>query len=343
MPLSRSALVTAAVTLVAAGTVGAQATGAASRRTFAPPPLHWESLAFDQERGRLVLYGGMARIGAGFGYTGETLEWDGTTWRRAADSASGPPPRHAHAMAYDPGSRRVVLFGGMIASPAGEAMRCDTWTFDGARWELGAEGPCVTERPAAGSLVYEASARAMLLVDGPPQPPADTIVRPLRLWRWRDGAWALADSAGPRRSSPQQVAYDARRAVLVVPVFAGPDNGVWEWNGRSWRRVAPVAGPRPRDKYAAAYDARLERVVLVGGMTIGGQEDEWLADAWTWDGERWEPLPSRGTTPPGPRSHATLLHDARTGRLIYFGGSSREGLLRELWLYDQRGWRRWQP
>jgi hypothetical protein len=44
---------------------------------------------------------------------------------------------------------------------------------------------------------------------------------------------------------------------------------------------------------------------------------------------------------PAARSHATLLNDARHGRLLYFGGSGAGGLQRELWILDRDGWRRW--
>ena len=84
----------------------------ARAQTELPPPLHWESAAFDPERGRLVLFGGTGPAG----YLSSTLQWNGTRWSAIADSASSPGARHAHAMGWDAARSRVVLFGGIHES-----------------------------------------------------------------------------------------------------------------------------------------------------------------------------------------------------------------------------------
>jgi hypothetical protein len=57
---------------------------------------------------------------------------------------------------------------------------------------------------------------------------------------------------------------------------------------------------------------------------------------------QWEQLPTFGSAPPGPRSHATLAYDPRGRRLLYFGGAGERGaLFQELWTYDRSGWRLW--
>jgi hypothetical protein len=43
-----------------------------------------------------------------------------------------PGPRELHALAYDPGRDRVVLFGG-TATPVGIGL-ADTWEWDGNAW-----------------------------------------------------------------------------------------------------------------------------------------------------------------------------------------------------------------
>jgi hypothetical protein len=44
---------------------------------------------------------------------------------------NSPPPRFGHAMAYDTARQEVVLFGGLLASGAGNA---DTWVWNGTTW-----------------------------------------------------------------------------------------------------------------------------------------------------------------------------------------------------------------
>src|SRR5687768_7228491 len=88
-------------------------------------PLHLESLAFDPDRRRLVLFGGSPEL------TG-TWEWDSARWSQVVDSAHSPHPRAGAPMAWDPGRRRLVMFGGQSRrAPNAPPWRCDTWTFDG--------------------------------------------------------------------------------------------------------------------------------------------------------------------------------------------------------------------
>jgi hypothetical protein len=80
-------------------------------------------LAYDEARGRTVLFGGT-------GYAppqqplGDTWEWDGTAWEPRFPS-SAPEPRLAAPMAYDAHRRRVVLVG------HGESLGTanDTWEY----------------------------------------------------------------------------------------------------------------------------------------------------------------------------------------------------------------------
>src|SRR5690606_17895259 len=66
------------------------------------------ALAFDERRGRTVLFGGAL---AGDAALGDTWEWDGTVWRRFEPDPA-PPPRMGHRMAYDAARGVVVLVGG---------------------------------------------------------------------------------------------------------------------------------------------------------------------------------------------------------------------------------------
>jgi hypothetical protein len=58
------------------------------------------AVAADTGRGRLVMFA-----------DGATWEWDGITWTKRI-TATTPPARDFHAMAYDSARRRTVVFGG---------------------------------------------------------------------------------------------------------------------------------------------------------------------------------------------------------------------------------------
>jgi hypothetical protein len=309
----------------------------------APPALHWESAAYDTAQKRIVVFGGVASTG---GYMSETWEWIGERWRTIADSAGGPGPRHAHAMTYDARRGGIVLFGGSIelrdsTLPAAERTRrlCDTWHLTMATWTRAADARCDIRQTAAAKLVTVGTRGDLLLVEGPPEGVPDSVRPRMRLWRRDGSAWALIDSSGPRipGNASGGVAYDAERSVLVVPVLAGMDAGVWEWDERGWRHVR-ADGPPPRRQFAIAYDSRRRRVALIGGLAASPRRP--LADHWTWDGRAWTEIARTGVQPTA-RSHATLLDDARHGRLLYFGGAGEEGLRRELWIFDRDGWHPW--
>ena len=305
------------------------------------PALSHTTVGFDAARGRLVVYGGL--VPGNPELLQGMWEWDGNRWRQVADSASSPPRRDGATMGYDPDTRQLFLFGGWHGQPwSGGAFTpfCDTWTFDSRRWVRRNNGPCVTDRVRNNSLVYDTRRRVMLLFDGTPEiPPAET--RRLRIWRWSNNAWVLADSTGPRRNGWEQAVYDEGRGVVVLPVFDGPDAGVWEWDGARWRSTPRTAlGPAPRHVYGLAYDARLRRVVMVGGQSYS-RPRVYYDDTWTWDGGRWAELPRVGDAAPIARAGAALVSDAVNKRLLYFGGYRAVPPMQDLWELDARGWHLW--
>jgi hypothetical protein len=296
-----------------------------------PSPLHGEALAWDDARGRLVLFGGREPAG----WLAGTWEWDGRRWRQAVDARTSPPARAGHALAFDPDRKRVVLFGGMTSPPA--TSRCDTWDYDGSSWtELRAD-PCTGQRSVNPSLVFDTRRRQLLLFEGPAIGGDD--VRPGRLWAWQQEQWRLVDANGPRRTGFSQAAFDDRRGVLVVPVlFGGPDAGVWEWDGAFWTHIR-AHGPTARQTYALAWDSGRQRVLLRGGQ--GGIRGPYLADQWSWNGTEWtEILPTRGR--PAARGGATLVDAPARARLLYFGGYN-EQQLDDFWSLRDDVWTRIGP
>lgn len=102
------------------------------------------AMAYDPVRARVVLFGG--RTNAGTVFTNDTWEWDGTAWTPRTPVAS-PARRMGHAMAFDPVSNRVLLFGGQ---PIGALPLNDTWAWDGSNWTLlaPANAPAPRMQPA---------------------------------------------------------------------------------------------------------------------------------------------------------------------------------------------------
>ena len=101
------------------------------------PPLTGQAvMAYDANSGQLVLFGGTNN--EGLNILGDTWTWNGTTWIQQTPVTS-PEARYSAAMAYDPSSGLVVLFGG--ASNSG--FLGDTWALQQGTVNLGSANVCM--------------------------------------------------------------------------------------------------------------------------------------------------------------------------------------------------------
>ena len=115
-------------------------------------------LAYDAARNQSVLFGGSA-TGAGLA---DTWVWTGAGWSPRAPAHS-PPGRFGGAMAYDPTSQVIVLFGGFTGTPSNKPLR-DTWIWDGSRWSPQMEDGSPSAR--SGSMMAYDHARGEVVLFG---------------------------------------------------------------------------------------------------------------------------------------------------------------------------------
>jgi hypothetical protein len=118
-----------------------------------PAARNGAALAYDEERGRIVLSGGPPAF-----VPAETWEWDGTSWREM------PPPhpssRFNPVMIYHAKIHALVRFGGWT----GKERTADTWIRDHAGWrELVVDGPSPRNHSA---LAYDARRGRAILFGG---------------------------------------------------------------------------------------------------------------------------------------------------------------------------------
>lgn len=106
-----------------------------------PPHREFAKLAYDAQSDRVIVFGGGSRIvGEPLGDTW-AYDYDKDTWTKMTPAVS-PPPRTYSAMAYDPATDRVILFGGSEGEET--AQFDDTWAYDydNDTWEqIGSKGP----------------------------------------------------------------------------------------------------------------------------------------------------------------------------------------------------------
>lgn len=152
----------------------------------APPGYLRGGLAFDSDRNRLVHFGGYHPLAGGQDLQayGATWEWNGERWIGVADS--GPSPRYAVAMAYDPERHVTVMYGGHGACGDGGLVCCDdTWTWDGVSWKQVSGASPGARRGAL--LAWDSSRRELVLVGGTScdEPPLPNRT----MWRFDGTTW----------------------------------------------------------------------------------------------------------------------------------------------------------
>ena len=92
-----------------------------------PSARGWPAMAYDSASDRVVLFGG----GNDVDDLGDTWSYDlnTDTWQEL-QPAVAPDPRSYSAMAYDPASDRMILFGGAAGPCCEEVTFNDTWAYD---------------------------------------------------------------------------------------------------------------------------------------------------------------------------------------------------------------------
>ena len=189
----------------------------------------------------------------------------------------GPTPRAGHAMTYDSGRNRVVLFGG---DSLHSRLFNDTWEWDGENWTQMADiGP----RPRRDcGLAYDSARGRVVLFGGHGDASGlgDT-------WEWDGEDWTQVAGVGPASRAGHAMAFDSARNRVVV--FGGESTAAaligdtWEWDGQDWTQQEDT-GPAARKGHAMAYDSIRGRTVLFGGDAGSGSG---LGDTWEWDGTTW--------------------------------------------------------
>lgn len=246
-------------------------------------PRSLAAFAYDPVRKMLVVHGGAlpnpnADGSIDWKVDGQTLGWDGKTWRVL--SVTGPSPRDHHAMVYDAARKKIVLYGGGDADPSGRADYFgDTWEWDGKAWtRITDAGPGTRVHHA---MAYDPVRRKTVVVGGYGPGGADG-----RTWEWDGKTWQdRGESEVALRVSPR-IAFDDSRKKIVL--FGGDirdatPSDTYEWDGARWSRIAEQ-GPPGRSVHGLAFDEKRKALILFGGA---GPEP--LADTWEFVRGAWTP------------------------------------------------------
>lgn len=107
-----------------------------------PTPRFGHAIAFDRNRGRVVIYGGSKPVGMDGqrADAADLWEYDGQAWSEISSfSGESPGFRQRASAVFDPRTERVVLTGGLrlVTVPVSSETRLsDTWSWNGTAWTL---------------------------------------------------------------------------------------------------------------------------------------------------------------------------------------------------------------
>ena len=277
--------------------------------------------AFDDARGKLVMFGGSDPLGA---RVGDTLEIDGVTRTfvvRTPDVA--PLARYGPAMAYDAKRSVVVLFGGSEASgPVG-----DTWTWDGERWRVLTPATAPPPRVFAG-MTYDSRRKRVLMFGGRG---ATGVLADL--WSWDGTTWTeLQPPASPPPRERTMFAYDPIHDRVVL--FGGAVNGaglgdMWVFDGAAWTALSPPGIPAGRLGGTLTFDPARGGLVLIGGTS--------MSPAYLWDGNQWLVI-GVSTTPMSQRIHHVAFFDPAIGSTVAGLGAIASTIQSDLYRLDNDAW-----
>ena len=287
-----------------------------------PPARGEAAMAADPRDCSLLLFGGS--LVDGRTVLSDTWRWADGTWTQLHPSPS-PPPRVFGAMAFDPATSQMVLYGGGDPN-AGDADHGDTWTWNGSAWtEL---HPATSPPRGAATMAYDTSTARLLLF---------TL---LETWAWDGGTWV-------RLGAQPKLHEGTGGALLVTDPGASPflfqlystgappsTLGVYQWRSEAWVEVTPAAAG-PTCIEGAAFEPRQATITVVAcegsqwrySLSVGGRA-------------AWQMVAAQ--VPSGARRWTNILLGPDDQTALLFGGSVaiKDLLHDDLWSWDGSHWTR---
>ena len=210
----------------------------------------------------------------------------------------GPSARARYGAAYDPTSRRALIFGGRYRDEGAQGdytLFRELWSFDfvAQEWELLSQkqGP---KRRTYPSMFWDDEEQSLYLFGGMTNKSPMVIEVAEDLWRWKDGEWEELEMGGevPSTRTFLGEAWDPNRRELIL--FGGQIGDYWSYayndtyslsvDTLEWTHLSEGSKkkhkPSTRMHPHLTYDSVGERVVLFGGHTdIGDGNDLWELDS----------------------------------------------------------------
>lgn len=290
-------------------------------------PLTGHAMVTDDVNNRLVLFGGFHIDGASQIWDRNNTyffkfynDWQKQMWELVS-TATTPPARHGHAMAYDSSRRVVMMFGGITSST--RTLFNDTWEFDGNNWQQIQTIAAPTPRWTP-VMSYDYNRKKIVLHGGynwDDYHLTDT-------WEYDSSqkTWFKIAERGIDSDGAGAMAYDP--TISRVVLFGGYSasratlNTTWEYDGTIWRQMFPTQKPLPIDKGSMVFYPNAGTLVLFGGAFFDTQNQKWVYPNDTWIYKTTDPASSPTPTPtasssatPTSTPTARQLEDVWVGKI----------------------------
>lgn len=264
----------------------------------------------------------------------EVWEWDGGNWVKATtntvDKVTG------QAVAYEEGTRRLVMFGGVTYGA--EQPRSTMQVYTAGTWSFN----LLTFRPRPRSLAAFRTdpTNGTIWLFGGLNEYGNGYSGDL--WRYAGAnQWlpitVTGTGAPPASCVTPAAAFDTNRQRWVLGCYGSE---LYEWDGAEWKSfIDKKPAPSSRRFYSLAYDENLKKVILFGGYDDA--TGNFRQDTWTWDGTTWAEV--KNTRPPH-RSLTMMWYDPNVKKVLIYGGVGRSNLdqkvtrFDDMWSFDGNGW-----
>jgi hypothetical protein len=225
-----------------------------------PPSRRSASMAYDEARGEVVVFGG---LDPNDDPLTDTWVFDGTAWSQRTP-ASSPPGAYLTPMAYDPVRAETVLF-----------RRGQTWVWNGTTWKQ--RTPEHSPPAVQGfGLAFDESRDRVILYGGR----SSTEKHHKHTWLWNGHDWRKLRAVGSagKNFDGALTAFDGR-----VMLFGGEQDGsainqTWLLGAKRWKRLDLDPHPRSRVGHALVWDSKRQEAVLFGGTHDGFLGDTWALE-----------------------------------------------------------------
>lgn len=312
-----------------------------------PPATYGHAMTYDPVRQRVVLFGGVGGTACCTQANADVWEWDGSTWKKATPAAGAPPARAFGALAYAPGPKQVLAFGGL---DAGNVVNDQTWLWDGTAWtEVPKPAPPAVVPPARAraAAITASDAIGVLLLPGasPSGTPESGAVFSFDTgWKQRTETAPPLVDFGAAFSPKDQRAYAFGGRPCSAPTDScKPTSDVYQWKDgdAAWTSVPGVGVPRWGA--SVTFHGTGGVVALAGGATVGGGA---VGDDYALAFQNPGGFTQTFSTGLSPRVHHAAAWDDARKQVVVFGGVTQSAspfaitagaMLADTWVLDAIG------